>query len=346
MSTTAPERVIRFGAGTLDALAEVCGEVGIARPLLVASARTAASLASLPVVGVFGGVRSHVPVESVRDASAVARELDVDGLVGIGGGSAIDTCKAVVAELASSDDVGLPRIVAVPTTYAGAEWTSYYGMLLAPGRKGGGSDERAKPIAAIYDPELTLGLPLDATVGTAMNALAHCAEAYYHPSRTPRAERHADTGATAIAHALPIVVEKPRGIYGRTRLLEGAFRAALALESAGLGLGHAMAQALGGRYGLPQGAMNAVCLPAALRFNAEVVPEAVARLGEALGTDDPPGRVEQLARLGGFERLRDFGIPERDLPAVSEAIVARPGARANARPATPEDVVALLRSIW
>ena len=226
----------------------------------------------------------------------------------------------------------------MPTTYAGAEWTSYFGMLLAPGRKGGGSDARAKPIAAIYDPELTLDLPLDATVGTAMNALAHCAEAYYHPSRTPRAERHADTGATAIDHALPIVVAEPQGIYGRTRLLEGAFRAALALESAGLALGHAMAQALGGRYGLPQGAMNAVCLPAALRFNAEVVPEAIARLGEALGTDDPPARVEELARLGGFERLRDFGIAEAELPEVAEAIVVRPGAQANPRPATAEDV--------
>ena len=340
MSTTAPERVIRFGAGTLGDLAEVCAEVGITRPLLVASARAAASLGGLPVVGTFDGVRSHVPVESVHVATALASELDADGLVGIGGGSAVDTSKAVVAELASAGVDALPRVLAVPTTYAGAEWTSYYGMLLGPGTKGGGADERAKPIAAIYDPELTLELPLDATVGTAMNALAHCAEAYYHPSRTPRAERHADTGAIAINHALPIVVAKPHGIYGRTRLLEGAFRAALALESAGLGLGHAMAQALGGRYGLPQGAMNALCLPAALRFNAEVVPEAVARLGEALGTDDPATRVEELARLGGFERLRDFGIQEAELPDVATAIVARPGAKANPRPAGPEDVVA------
>ena len=67
-----------------------------------------------------------------------------------------------------------------------------------------------------------------------MNALAHCAEAYYHPARTPRAERHADTGATAIGHALPMVVDQPRGIYGRTRLLEGAYRAALALAESGL----------------------------------------------------------------------------------------------------------------
>ena len=106
------------------------------------------------------------------------------------------------------------------------------------------------------------------------------------------------------------------------------------------------AQALGGRYGLPQGAMNAVCLPAALRFNQDAVPEAVGRLAEALGTDDAPARVVELARLGGFERLRDFGIPEAELDDVAAAIVARPGAKANPRPATADEVAGLLRSIW
>ena len=198
-------------------------------------------------------------------------------------------------------------------------------MLLAPGRKGGGSDERARPVAAIYDPELTLDLPLDATVGTAMNALAHCAEAYYHPSRTPRGGAPRGHRRDGDRPCAPDRRRPPDGIYGRTRLLEGAMRAALALAESGLCLAHAMAQALGGRYGLPQGAMNAVCLPAALRFNAEVVPGAVARFGEALGTEDPAARVEELARLGGFVRLRDFGVAEAELAEVAEAIVARPG---------------------
>jgi alcohol dehydrogenase class IV len=123
-------------------------------------------------------------------------------------------------------------------------------------------------------------------------------------------------------------------------------RAAFALAESGLCLAHAMAQALGGRYGLPQGSMNAVCLPAALRYNAETVPEAVARFGTALATDDPAARVEELARLGGFGRLRDFGVPERELHEVAEAVVARPGAQANPRPATARDVAELLRTIW
>jgi maleylacetate reductase len=338
-------RIIRFGAGSLAELADVCAEAGIRRPLLVASRRGAAAASGLPVAGIYDGVRPHVPVETVHEAAAILQEIGADGLVGLGGGSAVDTCKAVVAELADAVETP-PRIVAVPTTYAGAEWTATFGMLLGPGRKGGGVDDRARPVAAIYDPELSLGLPLDATVGTTMNALAHCAEAYYHPACTEAAARHADTGASAIAYALPIVADRLDGVYGRTRLLEGAFRAALALAESGLCLGHAMAQALGGRYGLPQGTMNAICLPVALRFNAAAVPAAVARFGEALGADDPVARVEDLARLGGFERLRDFGVPGAELDDVAEAVVARPGARANPRPASPAQVAALLREVW
>jgi alcohol dehydrogenase class IV len=107
-----------------------------------------------------------------------------------------------------------------------------------------------------------------------------------------------------------------------------------------------MAQALGGRYGLPHGAMNAISLPAALRFNEPVAAAEIARFAEAMGTDDPVGRVEELACLGGFERLRDLGVPEDELEGVAEAAAARAGAQANPRPATPDDVAQLLRSIW
>jgi maleylacetate reductase len=336
-------RVFRFGTGALAELGEVAGELGLERLLLVTTGRWAALARGLPVEGVYDGVRSHVPVETVQEAASTARSCDADGLVALGGGSAVDTCKAVTVELLPDREL---RTIAVPTTYAGAEWTPYFGVTLAPGRKGGGSDERARPAAAIYDPELQLGLPTAETVGTSMNALAHCAEAYYAAGHDDRGDRHADCGATAIAHALPLVVEQPGSLYARTRLLEGAMRAAFALDHAGLALAHAMAQALGGRYGLPHGAMNALCLPPALRFNQAAVPEAIERFGRALGTADPAVRVEHLARLGGFERLRDFGVPEAELDEVAEAAAARPGARANPRPVAAADVAALLRSIY
>ena len=220
-------------------------------------------------------------------------------------------------------------------------------MLLGPGRKGGGGGEQARPVGAVYDPELTLELPLADTVGTAMNALAHCAEAYYVSTRSDRGDRHADCGATAISYALPIVALDPAGLYGRTRLLEGAMRAAMALGESGLAFAHALAQAVGGRYGLPQGHMNAVCLPAALRFNQAAVPAAVARFASALGTDDAPRRLEELGALGGFPlRLREHGVPEADLPELAEAAAARPGSRANPRPVTPDDALSVLRAVW
>jgi alcohol dehydrogenase class IV len=133
----------------------------------------------------------------------------------------------------------------------------------------------------------------------------------------------------------------------RRELLRGAAAAGEALGLAGLGLGHAMAQALGGRYGLPHGAMNALALPPALRFNEALAPEAVARFAEAIGAaGDPAAKVEELARLGRFERLRDFGVPEDDLHEVAEAAAARGGNRNNPRAATADEIEVLLRSIW
>jgi alcohol dehydrogenase class IV len=118
-----------------------------------------------------------------------------------------------------------------------------------------------------------------------------------------------------------------------------------ALALAGLGLAHAMAQALGGAYGLPHGTLNALCLPPALAFNRELVPAEIARFGEAIG-GDPVERTRELALLGGFRRLRDLAIPEDDLSEVAEAAASRAGNRANPRPATPVEIEEMFASIW
>ena len=236
-------------------------------------------------------------------------------------------------------------VVSVPTTYSGAEWTSFYGIR-DPERKMRGGGAGAHPGGVVYEPVLTLSLPRAETVGTALNALAHSAEALYVEGHNPEADEHALTGARLIGEWLPRVVDSPQDLDARTKLLEGAMHSGMALGGSMLALGHAIAQALGGRYGLPHGAMNALALPAALRFNAEAVPEAVRRFGEALGADDPAARVQELARLGGFERLRDFGVPEEDLAEVAAATVERAGAKANPRPATAAQVEELLRSIY
>lgn len=329
---------IRFGAGAIGELGDVLDQLGAREPLLVTTRRGAAAARGLPVAAVFDGVRRHSPADTVAAARERARANGADALVAFGGGSAMDTTKA------ASVETRLP-FVAVPTTYAGAEWTPFYGLRdEATGTKSGGSGAELRGV--VYDPELTLTLPRAETVGTALNALAHCAEALYVRGTNERAARHAYTGARAISYALPIVLERLDGIYGRTRLLEGAMRAGRAVASSGLALGHALAQALGARYGLPHGALNAVCLPPALRFNAPVAQEALDALAEAMATEDGIARVEELAALGGFTRLRDLGVPEDELAEVAALAAARPGARANPRPVTPDDAEELLRSVW
>lgn len=318
--------IVRWG---LDELEPLLRELGSERPLLVTSTRFAEL--DLPVAARFSGVRRHSPLETVSAATAAA--AGADGLVGLGGGSSIDTAKAVSAATA------LP-LVAVPTTYSGAEWTFYFGMRdEVRGLKTGGSG--AHTVAVVYEPRLTLELPVGETVGTALNALAHAAEALYAGDC-----EDASVGARLIGASLEAVVRDGDDLEARTALLEGAFHSGRALGERGLFLGHALAQALGGRYGLPHGAMNALCLPPALRFNEPAVPHAVAALAEALEVDDAPARVEELARLGGFERLRNFGVPEEELPSLAEEAAARGGARANPRAVTARDAEALLRSIW
>jgi maleylacetate reductase len=274
---------------------------------------------------------SELPSERV----AVAPEAD--GILCVGGGSAIDTAKHTSAE------TGLPA-VHVPTTYSGAEWTTSYGIR-SPDRviRGGGAG--AKTLAIVYDVELTLDLPPDVSAGTAMNALAHCAEALYARGHSAEGDRAALAGAPRIAAALPRVLAEPHDREARRELQQGAASAGEALGIAGLALAHAMAQAMGGAYGLPHGAMNALSLSPALAFNRELVPDAVARFGEAIG-GDAVQRARQLARLGGFERLRDFLIPRDDLPALAAAAAVRGGNLANPRPATPAEIEQLLVAIW
>ena len=262
----------------------------------------------------------------------------VDTIVAIGGGSAIDTGKA--ASAAS----GLP-LVSVPTTYSGAEWTSFFGVR-DPERRSRGGGAGADLHAIVYDPQLTLGLPVPETVGTSLNALAHAAEALYVRERTEASDRDALEGARLIAEWLPRVVRRPDDLEARTGLLRGACHAGAALGGATFAVGHALAQALGGRYGAPHGALNALTLPPALRFNEPVAAAAIARFGDAIGSDDPPAKVEELARLGGFERLRDLGIPEDAATEVAEAAAARPAAKSNPREVTAADAEALIRSIW
>jgi maleylacetate reductase len=319
--------IVRWG---LDQLEPLLAELGAQQPFLIASDRWAEL--SLPMAGRWG----EVPTDRIDDVVAAAG--DSDALLAVGGGSAIDLAKAVSAQ------TGLP-LVSVPTTYSGAEWTDFFGVR-DPDRRMKGGGAGANLAAIVYDPELTLDLRREQSGGTALNALAHSAEALYVAGHNPEGDRNALEGARLIGLSLPAVLEDGHDLEARRTLLEGAMHAGAALGSAGLGLGHAMAQALGGRYGIAHGAANALSLPPALRFNEQVAGAEIARFGEALGTERAADRTQELARLAGYERLRDLGVPEDELDEVAEATAVRAGAKANPRPATPAEIAGLLREIW
>jgi len=319
--------IVRWG---LHELGPLLAELGIERPFLVASERW--SRLDLPSAGRW----QDLPTDRVPEVAAAADGSD--GVLAVGGGSAIDLAKAVSAA------TGL-RVVSVPTTYSGSEWTTFFGVRDHERRmKGGGAGAHLGGV--VYEPELTLGLSRGQSGGTALNALAHSAEALYVVGRNPDGDRHALEGARLIGASLPDVLEHGDDLQARATLFHGAMEAGAALGSAGLGLGHAMAQALGGRYGIAHGAANALTLPPALRFNQPVAAAEIARFGAALGTDDPAARAEELARLSGFERLRDLGVPEDELDEVAEATAVRAGAKANPRPVSPAEIAELLRSVW
>ena len=322
--------IVRWG---LDSLPEASGEAGVSSPLLIASPRW--SSLELPVEP--AGVWREAPSDRIAEAVADAR--GADGVLAVGGGSAIDLGKAISAA------TGLP-LVSVPTTYAGAEWTTYFGVR-DPERRMRGGGGGAHPTAIVYEPALTVGLPAETTVGTAMNALAHCAEALYVQGHNPASDEHALAGARLVAEWLPRVVASPQELDARSELLRGACHGGAALAGSMLALAHAMAQAIGGRYGLPHGTLNGICLPPALRFNTPFAPDAVARVGEAVGAPgDPAGRVESLAALAGPTRLRELGVPEGELSGLAGDAAERGGNLANPKPASPDEIEQLLRQVY
>ena len=263
---------VRWG---LDQLPELLAELNIEKPFLVASPRWE------PPAEV-AGRWSEIPSDRIDEAARAAE--GADGLLAVGGGSAIDLAKAISVE------TGLP-VVSVPTTYSGAEWTPSFGVRDHDRRmRGGGSGANLAGI--VYEPELTLGLPERGhRRDVAERARAHGRGALRRraatrkatarrspaPRSSPSGYRESSSSPTTSRHAVtcskaPCTPERrwhPRASASATR----------------------MAQALGGRYGLPHGAMNALSLPQALRFNEPVAGEEIARFGEAMGADDPVGRV-------------------------------------------------------
>ncbi len=336
------QRVI-FGAGC--ARSDLANEVKLlecSRVLVVAGGAELAVASELttelPVVGMFSGVRPHVPVTVADAVRALAAESEADVVVSIGGGSTTGTAKA----LALSS--GLP-IVAVPTTYAGSEATPVWG-LTDEQRKTTGVDVRVLPRTVLYDPELTTSLPMDLTVASALNAMAHCIDALWAPKANPISSALAVAGIRALGSALPPVSRDGSDLAARADLLYGAYLAAVSFGSAGSGLHHKICHVLGGAYGLPHAPMHAVVLPHVLAFNSPAAAWAATEVAEALGAEDAlEGLLALYASIAAPRSLRDLGLAQADL-AEAAALVVEAAPPSNPRPFDLADAEQLLHHAW
>jgi maleylacetate reductase len=344
-----PGRVV-FGPGTARArLADEVSRLGASCLLLITTPRAAALARELAaplggrVAGVCTGVREHVPAEVAEAARQQAAEAGADALLSIGGGSATGTAKAVALT------TGLP-VIAIPTTYAGSEVTPVWGLTEGD-RKTTGTDPRVLPRVVLYDPDLTMSLPAGLTAASGLNALAHCAEAFWAPGRNPVTALAAAEGLRVLAQALPLAVKDGADLAARGDLLYGAYLAGTAFGVAGAGLHHKICHVLGGRFGLPHAQTHAIVLPYVLAFNLPGALDAAARISQALdeaGLDPagPAAAVQALAaRLGLPGGLRDIGLREDQIDEAARLI--EPAVPAdNPVPAGAAELRTLLRAAW
>ncbi|WP_307829813.1 maleylacetate reductase [Antrihabitans stalagmiti] len=337
-----PQRVC-FASGEARAmLARVVARLKGSRVMVIASARDADRAtqitADLPVVHRHTEVAMHVPVQTAKRARAAAGEHDVDVLVCLGGGSAIGLAKAIALT------TGIP-IVAVPTTYAGSEATTVWG-LTEDGHKTTGVDPRVLPWAVIYDAELTMSLPVPMSVASGLNAVAHCMDSMWGPRADPIDRAVAQEGIRALSIGLPQIVADPGGLGGREQVLYGAYLAGVAFSSAGSGLHHKICHVLGGTYNLPHAQTHAVVLPYVLAFNTPAAPEAANRIATALGSTDALDGLQELRqRLGAPKALRDYGFDASNIDAAGAAILSVVPNN-NPRPVTTGDLHRLLYGAW
>ncbi|MFD6287659.1 maleylacetate reductase [Streptomyces sp. NPDC060205] len=334
--------VLRPGASVTATAGEV-ERLGLRRVLVVSGARgadtaraVADSLGDL-CAGVHAEARMHVPAEVADRAVEVARESGADGCVAVGGGSSIGLGKAIALR------TGLP-LIAVPSTYSGSEMTPVWG-LTEHGAKRTGRDPSVLPRSVVYDPDLTLSLPVPLSVTSGVNAVAHAVEALYAPDTSPLIALMAEEGVRAMTSALPEIAAEPTDPEARGRALYGAWLCGSCLGATTMGLHHKLCHVLGGTFGLPHAETHTVILPYALAFNAPAAPAAVHALNRALGTDDAPHALWTLAGdLGAPRSLAGLGLARPDLKAAAELVAQQ--AYANPRPVTAQDALTVLEAAY
>lgn len=312
-----------FGAGSIQHLEREIEALGARRALVLSTplqahqAQAIADRLGSRAAGILARARMHVPIEMAREARDEARRLGADCAIAIGGGSTIGLGKAIAM------DSGLP-ILAIPTTYAGSEMTPIYGITDA-GLKKTGRDPRVMPRTVIYDPELTLSLPVAMSVTSGMNAIAHAAEGLYAQDSNPITDLMAEEGIAALARALPAIRRQADDVDARGDALYGAWLCGAVLGNVGMALHHKLCHTLGGSFNLPHAEVHTVVLPQALAFNAACAPRAMMRIARAVQAPSAAAGLFDLAKDNGAPvALKDIGMKALDLDRAADLAVSNP----------------------
>ncbi|MCL4801151.1 MAG: iron-containing alcohol dehydrogenase [Burkholderiales bacterium] len=366
---------IDFDFGALGRLAEHLDRLGVRRPLVVTDHGVVAAGIAARVEAALGAAHGarfdetpENPTEAAVRKGAAAYELhSADGIVAVGGGSSMDLAKAVALAVTHSGALagyamvegGLSRItaavapvVAIPTTAGtGSEVGRGAVIVMDDGRKLGLISPHLIPKIALCDPELTLTLPPALTAATGMDAIAHCIETFLSPAVNPPADGIALDGLARAIAWIETAVRDGANREARWNMLMAAVEGALAFQK-GLGAVHALSHPLGALPGmrLHHGTLNAVFLPAVLRFNAAHVGDKMRRVASAMGLApdaDVAGCVRDLNRRIGLPAgLAAMGVPREALPAIAEAATRDHCHATNPRPASVADYARLLEESY
>lgn len=361
---------IEFEEGLAARLPEFCAELGIARPLLVTDAGLTALGTTARVSGffeqapsVYDGTPANPTEAAVEDALAHYRQQNCDGILAVGGGSSIDLAKAVrllavheppLAQYAAVEGgvkriTGpLPPMIAAPTTAGtGSEVGRGAVIVMRDGRKLGILSPLLLPSIAVCDPVFTYRLPPSLTAATGMDALAHCLETYMSPAVNPPADAIALEGLERGYGAIRTAFAEGGNKRARWDMMMASMEGAMAFQK-GLGAVHSLSHPLGALPGkaLHHGTLNAVLLPAVLRFNRDAIGDKWTRLSEILD-GAPDAIIAQLNQdLDLPARLECMGVTEAELPGIAAAALKDHCHATNPRRASEADYLALLRETF
>jgi len=370
---------IDIDPGVIRLLPEECQRAGMRRPLIVTDAgvRAAGVLAAAlaPMAGlphaVFDGTPSNPTEAAVRAAVALLQAEGCDGLVAVGGGSSIDLAKGVAIAATHEGPLktyatiegGSPRItdrvlplIAVPTTAGtGSEVARGAIVIVDDGRKLGFHSWHLVPKAALLDPDLTLALPPQLTAATGMDAIAHCMETFMAPAVNPPADGIALDGLARGWHHIERATRNGQDREARWNMMSASMQGALAFQK-GLGCVHSLSHSLGGvNPRLHHGTLNAMFLPAVVRFNAAAPSiqneQRLQRMARAMGlpgcdaqgTEVAQALREMNARLGLPSGLAAMGVTEAVFERVIDGAMADHCHKTNPVIATRADYLALLQ---